>query len=92
MGYELQTKTRAKGTVSNQLKHSDININEHNHILIYLSSYKLISSLSHIKLHDSAMESDDDEYDDELDQYLKLRPAPLAQCPNPIHWMAGSDS
>jgi hypothetical protein len=28
----------------------------------------------------------DDEYDDELDQYLKLRPASPAQCPNPIRW------
>ena len=35
---------------------------------------------------DSAIDSDDNEYDDELDQYLKLRPASLAQCPNPIHW------
>ena len=27
-----------------------------------------------------------DNYDDELDQYLKLKPASLAQCLNPIHW------
>jgi hypothetical protein len=32
------------------------------------------------------MDSDDDEYNDELDQYLKMKPAPVDQCPNPIRW------
>ncbi len=32
------------------------------------------------------MDSDPNDYDDELDQYLKLKPASLAQCPNPICW------
>jgi hypothetical protein len=32
------------------------------------------------------MDSEGDEYDDELDHYLKLKLTSLAQCPNPIRW------
>ncbi len=35
---------------------------------------------------DIELDSDSDNYDDKLDQYLKLKPASLAQCPNPFHW------
>jgi len=32
------------------------------------------------------LDSDSNNYDDELDQYLKLKPASLAQCLIPICW------
>ena len=37
-------------------------------------------------MYSSALDSNDDEYNDELDQYLKMKPISLDQCPNPIRW------
>lgn len=31
-------------------------------------------------------DEDDDDIDDELDRYLREKPASPAQCPNPIRW------
>jgi hypothetical protein len=37
-------------------------------------------------MHNNTKTDSNDNYEDELEQYLKLKPTSLALCPNPICW------